>query len=121
TDAQVAVPEVFDSLSDPPFGVREGLQPFVLAIYLATHHQRVALYEDGTYLPEVGGEVFLRLMKEPQFFHVQYCEIGGVRAEVFTKLLRLLQINPRDAVKMDLLDLVRPLSIFIGREIPEYS
>jgi hypothetical protein len=88
---------------------------------LATNHQRVALYEDGTFLPEVGGEVFLRLMKEPQFFHLQYCEIDGIRADVFSKLLRLLQINPRDAARTDLIDLVRPLSIFISREVPEYS
>jgi hypothetical protein len=52
---------------------------------------------------------------------VQYCEIDGVRAEVFNKLLRLLQIDPRDASRTDLIDLVRPLTIFIGREVPEYS
>jgi hypothetical protein len=120
-DAMVPVKDLFDGLSQPPYGIREGLQPFVLAIYLAINHQRVALYEDGTFLPEVRGDVFLRLMKEPQFFHVQYCEIDGVRADVFTRLLRLLQIDPRDAARTDLLDLVRPLTIFISREVPEYS
>jgi hypothetical protein len=104
-----------------PYGIREGLQPFILAIYLAANHQRVALYEDGTFLPEVKGEMFLRLMKEPQAFHLQYCEIEGIRADVFTKLLRLLKIAPRDAAKTDLIDLVRPLTIFISREVPEYS
>jgi hypothetical protein len=121
TDALVAVPHVFQGLSQVPFGIREGLQPFILAVYLATHHQRVALYEDGTYLPEVRGDVFIRLMKEPQFFHIQYCELDGVRAHVLTKLLHLLQIDPRDATKADLIDLVRPLTIFISREVPEYS
>jgi hypothetical protein len=120
-DALVPVLHVFQGLSQTPFGIREGLQPFILAVYLATHHQRVALYEDRTYLPEVGGEVFLRLMKEPQFFHIQYCELDGVRADVFAKLLQLLQIDPRDATKTDLIDLVRPLTVFISREIPEYS
>lgn len=120
-DAMVPVNDLFEGLSLPPYGIREGLQPFILAIYLATNHQRVALYEDGTFLPEVRGEVFLRLMKEPQFFHVQYCAIDGVRADVFTRLLRLLQIDPRDAARTDLIDLVRPLTIFISREVPEYS
>lgn len=120
-DAMVPVNDILEGLSQVPYGIREGLQPFILAIYLATNHQRVALYEDGTFLPEVRGEVFLRLMKEPQFFHVQYCEIDGVRADVFSKLLRLLQIDPRDAARTDLIDLVRPLSIFISREVPEYS
>jgi hypothetical protein len=121
TDALIPVLQVFQGLSQVPFGIREGLQPFILAIYLSTHHQRVALYEDGTYLPEVGGEAFLRLMKEPQFFHIQYCELDSVRADVFTKLLHLLQIDPRDASKTDVIDLVRPLTVFISREVPEYS
>jgi vacuolar-type H+-ATPase subunit E/Vma4 len=120
-DAMVPVNDIFAGLSEIPYGIREGLQPFILAIYLATNHQRVALYEDGTFLPEVRGEVFMRLMKEPQFFHVQYCEIDGVRADVFSRLLRLLQIDPRDAERMDLIDLVRPLTIFISREVPDYS
>lgn len=119
-DALVPISEIFEALGRPPFGIREGLQPFILAIYLATHHQRVALYEEGTYLHEVGGDVFLRLMKEPQFFRLQYCELSGVRAEVFTRLLHLLQINPRDANKADLIDLVRPLAVFISQEVPEY-
>jgi hypothetical protein len=120
TDALVPVPEILRALSLPPFGVREGLQPFILAIYLATHHQRVALYEDGTYLHEVGGDVFLRITKEPEFFYIQYCELSGVRADVFTKLLHLLKIDPRDASKTDLIDLVRPLAVFISQEVPEY-
>ncbi|MHC1763381.1 MAG: hypothetical protein AB9869_03600 [Verrucomicrobiia bacterium] len=121
TDALVSIPDIFAALSSPPFGIREGLQPFILAIYLATHHQRVALYEDGSYLPKVKGEVFLRLMKEPQFFHIQYCEIKGVRADVFTRLLELLRIDPRDASKADLIDLIRPLTVFISSEVPEFS
>jgi hypothetical protein len=120
-DAMVPVKGIFEGLSQIPYGIREGLQPFILAIYLAANHQRVALYEDGTFLPEMKGEMFLRLMKEPQAFHVQYCEIDGVRADVFTRLLRLLKIAPRDAATMDLIDLVRPLSVFISREVPEYS
>jgi hypothetical protein len=120
-DALVPVQDVFDALSRPPFGIREGLQPFILAIYLATHHQRVALYEDGTYLHEVRGDEFLRLMKEPQHFHLQHCELDLVRSEVFARLLRLLEVSPRDATRTDLLDLVRPLVVFVGREIPEFS
>ncbi|MFH1010325.1 MAG: hypothetical protein V1784_03720, partial [bacterium] len=48
------------------------------------------------------------------------CELSGVRADVFAKLLRLLKIDPRDASKTDLIDLVRPLAVFISREVPEY-
>jgi len=43
-DSMVPVTELFQGLSLPPYGVREGLQPIVLAIYLAIYHQQVALY-----------------------------------------------------------------------------
>ena len=62
----------------------------------------------------------MRIMKEPQFFQIQYCELNGIRADVFIKLLQLLQIDPRDANRTDVIDLVRPLAVFISREVPEY-
>jgi hypothetical protein len=121
TDAMIPVSSVLNVLARPPFGMRWGLQPLVLGIYLATHHQHIAIYEDGTYLHEVGGDEFARLLKEPQCFHLQYCAIEGVRFDVFTRLLKLMKITPRDARKSDLIDLVRPMVAFIGREVPEYA
>ena len=120
-DALVPIPEIFRILASPPYGIREGLLPFILAIYLSTHHQRIALYEDGTYLSCVPGEVFLRLMKEPQAFSLQYCALEGVRADIFPKLLEFLRLTPRDSKHEDLIDLVRPLVVFVAKEIPEYA
>jgi hypothetical protein len=121
TDAMIPVQSVLDILGAPPFGIRKGLQPFVLAIYLATHHQHVAIYEDGTFLHAVGGNEFARLLKEPQCFRLQYCALEGLRFEVFARLLELMKIAPRDTRKIDLIDLVRPMVAFIGREVPEYA
>ena len=55
TDAMVPLGDVFEGLSQVPYGIREGLQPFILAIYLAANHQRVALYEDGNLSPRSKG------------------------------------------------------------------
>ena len=120
-DAMVPVTEIFQMLSAPPYGVRKGLVPLILALYLATHHQRVALYEDRTYLPFVGGDEFQRLMKEPKAFHLQYCALEGVRGETFLKLLSILEYSPRDPNAVDLLDLVRPLVVFIAQGVPDYA
>lgn len=119
-DALVPIQVILDALSQPPFGIREGLQPFILAIYLATNHQRVAFYEDGTYLDGVGGDVLMRLLKEPQYYHLQYCALDGVRSDIFQKLLELMVIKPKDVGKADVIDLVRPLVLFITKEVPEY-
>jgi len=120
-DALVPIQVVLDALSQPPFGIREGLQPFILAIYLAVNHQRVAFYEDGTYLDGVGGDVLMRLLKEPQYYHLQYCALDGVRSEIFQKLLELMVISPKGVGRADVIDLVKPLVLFITKEVPEYS
>jgi len=120
-DAMVPVTEVFSELAKPPYGIRGGLRPVILALYLATHHQRVALYEDGSYLPSVGGDEFYRLMKEPQAFHLQHCALEGVREDVFLKLLSILKYRPREPDAADLLDLVRPLAVFIAQGVPDYA
>jgi hypothetical protein len=53
----------------PPFGVRKDFsRSSSLSILQRT--ASASRYEDGTYLHEVGGDVFLRIMKEPQFFHL---------------------------------------------------
>ena len=120
-DEMVPVTEIFQMLAAPPYGVRNGLIPLVLALYLATHHQRVALYEDRTYLPLVGGDEFQRLMKEPGAFHLQHCALEGVRGEAFLRLLSVLKYSPRDPDAVDLLDLVRPLVVFIAQGVPDYA
>ncbi len=120
-DVLVPVTEVFSNMAKPPYGVREGLRPVILALYLAVYHQRVALYEDGSYLPSVGGDEFHRLMKEPQAFHLQHCVLEGFREDVFLKLLTMLKYRPRDPGTADILDLVRPLVVFIAQSVPEYA
>ena len=73
-------------------------------------------------LPSRGwGEAFLRLMKEPQFFHIQYCELEAYAQMFSPNCCSLLQIDPRDAVQNRSDRPRAPLTVFISREIPEYS
>jgi hypothetical protein len=116
---RVKVTELFAELRKPPFGVRNGLAPLLLAVFVAIHERDVAFYENGRFLSEVTVYEFQRLIKAPDIFEVQYCKIGGVRAVVFEKLFRAL--NPgKERKDIDLLDVVRPLMIFAS-ELPQYA
>jgi hypothetical protein len=44
-----------------------------------------------------------------------------VREEIFLKLLSILNYHPRDPDAADLLDLVRPLAVFIAQSVPDYA
>jgi hypothetical protein len=101
------------------FGVRDGLIPLVIAIYLRACWHETAVYEDGSYLDQVGGPEFTRITKEPECFEFQHCAIEGVRAELYVQLGAALET--RLSARPALLDIVRPLMTFVGKQLPDHA
>lgn len=116
---RVKVIDLFMQMKSQPYGVREGLCPLLLAIFAVIHEQDVAFYDQGSFMKQVTGEDFHRLIKAPENFEVQYCRISGVRTVVFEQLFKLL--NPEKTPKsIELLDVVRPLCVFAA-QLPEFA
>jgi len=118
-DTRINVAHIFDELRKPPFGVRDGLLPILLTVFSIAHEQNVAFYRDGTFLREITGETMLVLTKAPDKFEVQYCKIEGVRADLFEKLLSLLEVTSSSSRKTEILDVVKPLCVFVA-QLPPY-
>ena len=118
-DRPVAYDVLAARLRGVDFGMRDGLIPLVLAIYLRARWHETAVYEDGTYVEQVGGPEFTRITKEPEHFEFQHCAIEGVRAELYVQLGAALET--RLSERPALLDIVRPLMAFIGKQLPDHS
>jgi hypothetical protein len=118
-DERIKVDTLLSDLSKPPLGVREGLTPLMLAVFVLLHEQELALYEDGTFIPRVTGSVFFRLTKAPETFEIQYFPITSVRSELFVKLMDKLSLGKSATNKVDLLDIVKPLLTFVAG-LPAY-
>ncbi len=120
-EADKPVPYVVlaDRLRGKDFGIRDGLIPLVVAIYLRARWHETAVYEDGTYLEQVGGPEFTRINKEPEHFEFQHCAIEGVRAEIYVQLGAALET--RLSERPALLEIVRPLMTFVGKQLPDHA
>lgn len=118
-DSKIPILEIFNILKKSPYGVKNGIIPIFLAIFIVANKNEIALYENGTFLKSVGSEEFLRLVKRPESFEIQYCKIEGIRTDVFEKLLALLELKTSESKKAELLDVVRPLCTFIAK-LPGY-
>ena len=118
-DQRIKASDILAYLVKPPYGIRAGLAPIYLAVYTALNAQELAFYEDGTFLREVQGAEFLRLCKVPKSFELQLCRVAGLRAEVFESLLRILNIKPSRDREAHILDVVRPLCVFVAG-LPDY-
>lgn len=119
-DGRIKVSEIFEKLKQPPFGLREGLAPIFLAVFTKIYEQYVAFYEDGAFLRNIAGFDFLRLIKAPDTFEMQFCKVAGVRKELFKQLVDVLQLKQSDRNKIDLLGIVRQLLTFIT-QLPEFT
>ena len=115
---RVRISDVFSHLRRYPFGVRDGLLPILLASFSLIHEHDIAFYENGSFLREVTGDVFLRITKAPVTFDIQLCEVAGVRAELFRQLAQLLNVGV--GAEAHLLDIVRPLCIFAA-QLPDHT
>lgn len=116
---RVKVTDLFRTMQSQPFGVRRGLCPLLLAVFAVIHEQDVAFYDEGSFMKQVTGDDFQRLIKAPENFEVQYCRIAGVRTVVFEHLFKVF--NPGKKPKtIELLDVVRPLCVFAA-QLPDYA
>ena len=118
-DSRVNVALLFAELKKPPYGVREGLIPLFLTVFAIGYEKDVAFYKDGTFLRELNGEAMLVLTKAPERFDIQYCKIEGVRAELFQRLLTVLDIKGSVQQEIELLDVVKQLCVFVA-QLPNY-
>ena len=117
---RVAVTAILDASKRRPYGVREGLAPLLLAIITAAHAHEIAVYENGTFLPQFDSSGFLRLIKQPATFELQLSRIVGIRAELFACLAAEFARERHSEREYELLDVVRPLSTFAA-QLPEYT
>jgi hypothetical protein len=108
---RVEVNRIYEELRRAPFGVRNGILPLIVAVYLAGHWQETSVYEDGSFLLKVGGDEFQRLNKEPEMFALQHCSVSGVRLAVYDQLSKALGTDTNQ--RPDVLTVVRPLVTFV--------
>jgi hypothetical protein len=119
-DRRVPLPSILKELRAPPFGVRDGVLPLLVAIFAVIYEQDLAFYENGAFLRHLTGPDFQRIIKAPEAFEVQYCRISGVRTSVLEKLARLLGSHSPDAHATNLVEVVRSLCIFAA-QLPSYT
>lgn len=114
------VEDLFRKLQDPPYGIKMGVLPLLLCAAVLHFDTEVAFYEDGGFVPEVSIELFERLLKNPERFHLRRYRIEGVRKEVFRQMAEVLGASPAGENRGDLVALMRPLFKFLHR-LPGYT
>ncbi|MEQ9549136.1 MAG: hypothetical protein RIM23_05915 [Coleofasciculus sp. G3-WIS-01] len=123
-DQQKPLDKLYQKLESPPFGVKQGSIPVLLAAVLLYHTDDVGVYKDGTFIPILGSEHFELLVKDPSRFAVKYFEVVGLRSRVFQELEAVLKSPqsrmPTGVRNVTLLAVAKPLFQFV-KKLPAYT
>ena len=111
--------KLYERLMAPPLGVRIGPIPILLCAAMHHYKTEVALYENGSFIPDWSMPVFERLLKAPDRFELKRFRMTGVRSDLFSRFSEAFnQETPLQ--KPDLLTVVTPLIRTIAR-LPKYT
>jgi hypothetical protein len=112
--------ELMAELRHPPFGLTDGPLPVLLLAVLLVHEDDVAIFQDGTYLPELAADAAERLVKTPDRFSIKHFPVDGGRQRVLDVLAAELAPGPGHvgARNAGLLRAVSPLLRSV-RRLPE--
>lgn len=90
----VPVRALFSELSEPPFGVLDGLHPLLLCAFMLVHSDETTLYREGTFITDPAIEDFEILMRRPELFSLAGSRVRGERADVVHRIARALDTVP---------------------------
>ncbi len=109
---------IYTLLSQPPYGIKQGLLPLLFMAYYLSKQRTLALYEEGSFCSHVTREHFEILLRRPELFSVESFEFFGIRAELFNQYLE--KLVGRTPEQSTLLDIVKPLARFI-KDLPQFT
>jgi hypothetical protein len=123
-DKPQSLQQLYELLACPPYGVKPGVIPVLLAAVLLYYADEVSIYKDGTFIPVLGAEHFELLVKDPARFTVKNIEVAGLRSQVFRELEAILKTGPvkgrSGSRNLTVLSVVKPLVQFV-RKLPTYT
>lgn len=123
-ESQKSLDLLGQELQHPPFGIKQGVIPVLLAAVLLYHSDDVGIYRDGMFIPMLGVEHFELLLKNPGRFGVKYFQIVGLRSQVFKELQSIFsspQLQANQSLRnASLLAVAKPLLSFVA-QLPKYT
>ena len=85
---------LLDKLMEPPYGVREGLLPILLAAGLKAFPSALSLMKDGAYVADILPSVIESLCREPERFRISVLELDEESEKYLRGLHRIFTAGP---------------------------
>ncbi len=121
-ESGVGFGELYRLLEAPPFGLKHGPIPVLLTTIMLAKRDEIAIYQDGTYQPELTDNLLERLVKTPDRFSAKAITVKGLRGDIVDDLGVALGavLPPPRRRNPTVLRVVAPLLTTV-RGLPEFT
>jgi len=120
-DSPISLSDVYDAWIQPPYGAKEGLLPVLALAFILSRTDRIAIYLDGAFRPDIDDFVVDRLQQEPEAIQIRKMDFGKLRTRVLNGIADLVTEFDDDSDKArDPLVVSRRL-VAIVTELPAWT
>lgn len=92
---RVNLNDIHAALLSPPIGMKVAVIPVFITAGLLAFSDEIALYEHGTFKPQLTSEISERMARNPQHFDIKhFANTTGARRQVIDELAAHLEIKP---------------------------
>jgi hypothetical protein len=120
SDARVKADKIYTLWSEPPFGVKKGIQPVVLTAFLLAHKANIAVYRDDMFVPVFSDFHVDECLQDPERFSLRWVAIDEDKNQILEGISQLLAEIGERAGAADPLEAARGL-VGMVFNIPEWS
>jgi hypothetical protein len=119
-NARVGVHDIYTRWSEPPFGMKQGIQPVILTAFLLAHKANIAIYKDGMFVPKFTDFEIDECLQDPDRFFLRWVAIDEDKNQILEGISKLLAEIGENAGATDPLEAARGLVAMVFN-MPEWA
>ncbi|WP_337882566.1 ATP-binding protein [Chromobacterium haemolyticum] len=120
SNARVSADSIYKLWSAPPFGMKQGIQPVVLTVFLLAHKANIAVYKDGMFVPRLTDADIDECLQDPRRFSLRWVAIDEDKSRILEGIATLLTEIGESAGTADPLEAARGLVAMVFH-LPEWA
>ena len=119
-EERVEVRDIYARWRSEPFGVRKGCFPILLAAYVLSRKETIAVYKDGIFLPKVTDADMDECLQDEARFSLRRISVDDEKTGILAGIAGILERTGRERSSSDPLDAARGLvGLVFG--LPEWA
>lgn len=119
-NSRVSAHDIYTLWSEPPFGMKLGIQPVIFTAFILAHKANIAVYKDGMFLPRLTDFDVDECLQDPKRFSLRWVAIDEDKNRILEGISKLLAEIGESSGAADPLEAARGLVAMVFN-LPEWA